>query len=133
MKLEAFWPPSGVKSWVWGRVGKSSQPSPGALMATVQLRVWQRPAKPSDKFEGPFVATVDVYDDSYESESLPAVVPGIHVEEATSDESVHRATPANVSTRPISPTISAKINQYEKNLSRNVNGKHDMKYHFDFD
>ena len=73
------------------------------------------------------MATIDVYDDSYESASGPGVVPGIIVNDVTSNsaESVHRATPANV-TRSISPTISAKINQYETNLNRNdLDGKKD--------
>lgn len=94
----------------------------------VKGRGRQRPPKPSDRFEGPFVATVDVYDDCREFQSLPAnLVPGIIVEDVASKtssdtESVHRATPANVSTRPISPAISAKINQYEKNLHRHAKG-----------
>ena len=90
-------------------------------------RCRQRPPNPPVRFEGPFVATIDVYDDSYESASGPGVVPGIIVNDVTSKsaESVHRATPANV-TRSISPTISAKINQYETNINRNdLDGKKD--------
>ena len=72
------------------------------------------------------MATIDVYDDSCESASGPGAVPGIIVDDETSKstESVHRATPANV-TRSISPTISAKINQYETNIKNDLDGKKD--------